>query len=588
MPTVPQSERELISYLDSLEDEAKQLKDEVSKPWDSLVDQYKGHSWKGKRPPHFQANVTEFFVNQKAGMLTESKPDIQVLPNREGLEETAQILEDTIKAIWDEQKVQDAIERAALVSGILGASFFETGWDPLAGGGLGAITVRYRDSRTVMFDPMVVEIGRMSEGQYVIVKEVLPLSEIRKRYPVRGQLVTPEESLGLPVRPHRRTTSPIERTTPSETTSVFGFSRARRKAGDVIPRASITTAYIADDRFDPELNRPAFPGGRRIIRAKDILLADDPNPFWDGVQPIDGLNWDIDPDHAWGRGEVQRLVRVQESLDRLGDSLIRNLLINNNSVTIADLDALDPEEWGKISNLEGLIIKKRPGREYKREAPPVLPPEFFDVPQKLIDIGSGLTGLREVTQGVRPGGITSGVAIEGLQLSALTLVRRVARNLETTLSSVGQKLISRIFQFFDEDRMVMRLGPSDEWQQYSFSRQELLRQLRTDPKTGELLSPADFRKRMRNAFSEFKFLIRPGSSLASSRMQRGLMAVNLLQLGVIPAREVLRVVEWPGDHDTLLQEAAAERAAMGGGGPATGSAQAQRRSMTSMEKLGGT
>jgi len=434
------------------------------------------------------------------------------------------------------------------------------------------------DPRSVTFDPMVTNIWDLHKGEYIVIEEVLTLPEIRQRWPGRGQLVKADKTLGLPTRPHKGVQSPTERIS----NALFGKAS---KSSETLPRSKVRTYWLKDPTFNTETNRPAFAGGRMVIRGgEDIILVDQPNQYWDGIFPIDGFNWDIDPDHGWGRGEIQKLTRLNEAIDRSGDGFVRNFLLNNNTVVIGDADALDPSQWGNLTNLEGLVIKKRPGRELRREPPPVLPPEFAQIPAQLIELGSMLTGMREVTQGVRPGGTTSGVAIEGLQASALTLVRRVARNLEATLSGVGQKLVSRIFQFYDKDRVMMMLGETEAWKQYAFLRDGLLKELRTGS-NGNLLPPEDFRKRLNNAFRDFRFLIRPGSSLAASRIQRGLQAVNLFQLGLIDDEEVLRTVEWP-NRDEVLQRARVKQAAQGNV-PRTGSAQAQRKTLSSMEELGG-
>ncbi|MFQ5757179.1 MAG: hypothetical protein ACE5H7_13965 [Acidiferrobacterales bacterium] len=575
---IPREEHALLSHLDNLHSEAKKVTDAVSTNWDSYIDTYKGRSWRGTRPPHFTANATEFVVNQKVALLTESKPDIQIIALKTGMTRTSEVIEQTIRALWDENHVQSELERLALNGAVLGNGFVETTWDSRANGGLGNIIISSLDPRTVSFDPFVTDISRLADAQYIIIEKVMTLQEIRLRYPGRGQLVTAESNLGPPTRAHTGIKSPT-----SHISSVAHLP-GKPQSTDAIPRATVKIYWLRDDQLDPATGKPMFPNGRFIVRGGNIILADDQNPFWDGNFPIDGFNWDIDIEHAWGRGEVQRFTRIQNSIDRIGDSLVRNMLINNNTVLIGDNDALDPDQWKTLTNIEGLIIKKRAGREFTRQAPPVLPPEFFGIPRQLIDLISMLSGMREVVQGTRPGGITSGVAVEGLQQSALTLVRRVARNLETTMCGVGQKLISRIFQFFNSDRMLMRVGQNEDWQSYAFSRKELLQQVLING-DGSPVPTEDIGLRLRSAFNDFRFLIRPGSSLAQSRIQRGIQAISLFQLGLIDDEEVMRVVEWP-DRDAVLQRAKIKQAASGQM-PRTGSAQAQRRVASSLEKLGG-
>lgn len=136
--------------------------------------------------------------------------------------------------------------------------------------------------------------------------------------------------------------------------------------------------------------------------------------------------------------------------------------------------------------------------------------------------------------------------MEGLQFSRQTLVRSVARRLETMLERIGQKLISRIFQFYNADKVLFQLGSSREWIAYTFERQRLL-----EDDSGDARSVEDRQVMWR----DFKFMVVPHSSLAMTRVQRVMAALQLRSAtGVAPSiHRILQEADM-GDPSVLIEE----------------------------------
>jgi len=137
-------------------------------------------------------------------------------------------------------------------------------------------------------------------------------------------------------------------------------------------------------------------------------------------------------------------------------------------------------------------------------------------------------------------------AYEGLQAAKQVLIRLVARRFESVLERLGQKLISRILQFHTSDRILFQQGPTHEWIAYTFSRQQLL----TDDK-GEMRSVDDRQKMYR----DYKFLVTPNSSLALTRAQRTMAAMQLrAATGFAPSVKRILTEADLGDPSEMMRE----------------------------------
>jgi hypothetical protein len=500
------------------------------------------------------ANIIRNQVEKKVAALTEVKPTIKVSPTKPGLVDAAHILNQSIKSIWDMNQLDQTLYRLCMTAMTLGSSFLTAYYDPKASNYLGDIQVRQIDPRRVLVDPGVTEAENLRDAAYLITESFDTLSNIRMQFPGRGMLVKADRKYSTFATDRNKTgnhgvLSAVLRSMPQM------FKSGPTIKEGPIPRATLREYWIRDPQLGED-GQPMFPTGRHIIRAGDVVLLDEKNPYWDGGFPLEMFDWNLDFDTPWGVGEVQELRRIQESFNRIGDGIIRNALISNNVKVIADMDALEPDKWDELTNEGGIIIKKRPGREITYDMPQPLPDYLFTLMTTLINFADMLTGNVDVTAGKRPSGVMSASAIEGLQMQAQTLVRAVARRLEGVLERIGQKLISRVLQFYTHDRVLHMLGPSHEWISYTFERQKIY----VDD-SGKPRKALDVER----MFNDFRFLVVPGSSLATTRVQRTMLAMNLRgNLGVpVPSLKTILKEADLGDPEEMIKEGYEEAQKLG-------------------------
>lgn len=573
-PPPGSDELTVLKFLDRIDDEARATKDVLaSSQWDRHAQVERGQDWPDRtRAPMWKANFIKPLIAKKAALLTEIKPALRILPRRPGLDATAKILERTIEAGWEEYDLQQILETNAHHLEVFGCGFLKLPYDRFADFGAGDVTPVTIDPRNVRIDPAVTRSYELAKAQYVIVDSIEPLWELWRRYSVRGQLVKADD----------RFSSVAGEADARPGMSGWMLSKIQQvlKAGPTPTSAAVPRAYVREYQFvDPTLNddgTPRYPAGRFILRGgNDVILEDRPNPYWDGGWDLEMVDSLPDLDHPWGSSEVEALRRIQEAVNRVGDLFVRNRVASGNIRVTADHNALENDAVTKLKALNAIILTKRMGTTVDVTMPEAMPPDMLSFIDQSIRLADYLTGLSDPTIDGRFE-VRSGVQFEGLQAAAQTLVRATARRMESYLQRIGQKWISRIFQFYTNDRLMSLLGPGPEFTTFSFERQLLLREIVTKAQRElqedmaknptQSMDPDALSKRIeqqvRVASRDFRFKITPGSSLASTKMQRSMLFAQLAMNGILPRGKVLEEIGFV-NPDELIEQAMREAQVMG-------------------------
>ena len=536
-----QTSNDLVSYLNRLYAEAFEAKKKVSKDWDKYLKFFQGDQWpSSKRPTYKRDFVANFFslaIERNRALLTDTNPICKVVPRkRPDLKPTAEILTKICEAIWYDDSFSDALSRVITYSELFGGGVINVAYDVE----LEEIIMPVIDSRAVYIDPYCKDNSKLNKAEYIIVEDVYPLSYLIERYE-NAKYLTPDADVS---------TYTIK--VPKTDLILPSPYRRDQVSPSAIPRIRTHEYWIKDRSVnnteeDIEIGNKKFikpglrfyPTYRHIIKSKDQILVDEQCPYWDGFNPYELYNWRIDIENIWGKGEAKTLIHPQESLNKLMSLFLENAIKINNVMWIGDKDALDPREWDSLVDAPGAIIKKNPGRELRREAPPAMPLHYLELVQLLKEFIKNLSGETDITRGERAGKLTSGQAVESMQNAAQTLIRERARMLESFLMRVFQKVISRIFQFYTTDRFFHMFGKDNELIEFFMSRDVLLQAV----KAGQILP--------QEASKQFKFTIAPGSSLSLTRVQRGLLASQLFQMGAIDEEALLEMVDFPDRKEVL-------------------------------------
>jgi len=566
-------ELSLLRFLDKLDQESHRAKDTLaSSSWERWIEIERGQDWPNKsQAPMWKANPIKTTVARKAALLTEIKPSLRVVPRRPGLEATAKVLEQTIDAGWEEYDLEQVLESNAHTMEVLGCAFMKLPYDRFADFGAGDIVPMAVDPRNVRIDPAVTQSHELARAQYVIVDSIEPLWSLWDRYPVRGAMVKADDRFSsLYADPNR----------PSLFAKAYSKMQQILRTGVPSDAGAIPRAFVREYQFkDPALNpngTKRYPAGRFILRGgEDVILEDRPNLYWDGGWDLEMVDAMPDMDHPWGTSEVESLRRIQEAMNRIGDLFVRNRVASGNIRVEADHNALENDSVTRLKELNAIILTKRMGTQLNVTMPEAMPPDMLDFIDKSVRFMDYLAGLSEPTIDGRFE-VRSGTQYEGLQAAQQTLVRAMARRLEHYLQRVGQKWISRIFQFATNDRLMGVMGPGEVFQTFSFERQMLMREIVTKAQkelaadaaqtNGTGADPNELSTRIeqasRVASRDFRFKITPGSSLASTKLQRSMMYAELAKNGVLSRTKVLEELGF-ADPKAEIEQAMQEAQVLG-------------------------
>lgn len=605
---VPAGGTKLIEFLDRIDAEVKETtRDRRLQIKRNIRLFHTGSPDKQDAPPLFSANLIGPNVRRGAALLTEQKPLLDIRPRREGLAQTARLLRDTIRAVWDEQGIGMQLEDCVLRSKVMQSAFFMIAWDPEANYGLGDIACYALDFRQVGVDPSVQKAQDCDYAQYIYVDSVVPLSTAQRNFPHIADRLMPSDITSVTdeditsLNYSNRLQGPVER-------AWRRFGGGSRK-GRAIPRIRLRTYWLVD----PEVNSdesPVYPNGRVIVRTADQDLIcnrerDDSgnwapgqsNPYYDGRWPIEWLDNAPDLDSPWGRDELEAVRRIQHSFNKLGNVGVKTTLQNAIGISVADQNTLQPEALNYLRDMGYYVVEKAAGRSFERGAPQVALPslvQFMGYMQGLMDNVEGLTdagGNIGTSKGRAE--VRSAVMLEGLQQMSQILVRASARRFEAFLERVGQKLISRIFQFYTQDRLLTYVANNGEMRKVEFERRKLMEELvklaadrlqqeaqnrRKEESSEEseraqyggaqaltrpgmetpILGEDDILATIKGAWRDFRFMVEPFSSLSQNRIARAQQRMQLAQQGMIPSWMVLQELGF--EDPRQLQEEALEEA----------------------------
>lgn len=467
--------------------------------------------------------------------MTDTRPFLDILPFYDPLTRVADALQEIIASKWSEQSLDMSLTDGIFFAELFGGCGFNTTFNKELMHGKGDSTFEVVDPRNLNFDPACTAAHYVDRCEYVRIEVIKPTSFLKYTYQDSANLIKDD--------------APIDFYTPERK----NFDRRGRMIKRVIGKVankkaaigrSIVKEYWIQDR-ELENGSLKYKGGRHIIIAGGAMVKDEANPYWDKKFPVDFLDWHKNPDSAWGDSELKDLKELQIVLNKLVAVIVENGIMMSNAIWIGDTNALKPDEWKELDNVPGLKVKKKPGSDLKRVSGESVSPTVFSTLQYIESAIGKLSGNVEVVQGKTPGQVKSGIAIEALQQAAMAIVRLKARSVESLLERIGQKMISRIFQFESGDRQMWRLKSDKDFEAFKFF-SKLLR--------GEDKAAKKFLKNKEDAWKNFLFKIRPGSSMSMNKWQNAMLAMQLYQATpkpLIDREYALDMIDLPNREEVL-------------------------------------
>ena len=213
-----------------------------------------------------------------------------------------------------------------------------------------------------------------------------------------------------------------------------------------------TTVETGEDKDKKKMLK--YPTGRVITCLPElgILLSDKKNPYKDGKFPFVLMkDYDI-PFRFWGTGEVEQILSPQHYINELTNQIIDNAKNTANMPWIIDKNS--GIGVGKLTNRPGLVIRKNPGTEVRRDAPPPMPSYTREQIEVLKKDMQDISGVFDSLKGERQSGVVAAQAIMALQEASQARIRLKIKIMEQHLSDLASMWYSRMQQFWKLDKWV--------------------------------------------------------------------------------------------------------------------------------------
>lgn len=539
---------------------------------EKYIDYLKGNQWPKKRAtnkPSPVNNRIERLFWELVGQLTDIRPIIEVKSNQPSDKENqkqAQILNLAIHNWWLDRDI-DLQLGLAIIYAILTTGFVKQQYNPAI-----------RDMEWITIGPkdllMIRPRHTLQSSQGVIYKCALPLTEIRRRFPYRGHLVQPDESLsryevsdGIPGNVPEMV---FNRLTPAGK-RLLGYEP--RVVQSVAPMAMYREFWVKDDAINPldkmvwMGDKPSnwgywvspgnrlYPRGRLMIMGGRHILHDGPNPYWHGEFPFGMLRLNIVPWQIYGLSELRSQVRLQDIINMILAGVLQMVTKAVNPAFFAPKNAFSETAWDSIDfslpNARAAYNISSP-HEPKFVPQPNLPGFVMNLYQDVkreMNEGSGIATMMEAMKKKQ---VPSGDSLEQAKQAHQTPVRLKGRNIEVFLRDMGKQQVFNIFQFYDAKKRFTMLGKEGitsadlDWDPYT-------------------MIPADAMPE--EHAKQFSFTIQPGSLLSFQRLEEQQQIIRLRLAGEIDRRTMFKALNIPLDVDevekNLLKERTENQGALG-------------------------
>lgn len=414
--SLSEGEQKLIKHLNRLYIEGTDARSKISQNWEKSIKIIKGETWPERRPKYKINAVMNFLsqiIERKAALLTDTRPTIAVASRTQKDDPVAEILQKAIEGILEEKNFEQKLTEFVMLEEYFGFALFNTCYDKNLDYGRGDIDLVVIDPRCFIFDPFVTRSWNLQFAEYCCLETLKPTELLQDLNPKRADDIK-SDIVSEDVKPD----SLIHKLR-----LLFGWEKTATEKTSVIPRSIVRDWWIRD-RTTKKDGKLVFPNWRHIIIAGGCPIEDGANPYLDSNHPFDGMEWGFNVDSPYGNNEVQHLESPQILFNKLLAGILENAILMGNGIWIGDQDALSKEDWAKLTNEPGSHVKVRPGKNLRRETPPALPAYMLPLATLLINGLEKLSGITEVTEGRRPGQVTSGIAIECVDFETECLTKR--------------------------------------------------------------------------------------------------------------------------------------------------------------------
>lgn len=404
-----------------------------TKRWSMYMDAYKGDYFKNENLPDYKSNLVSNYIfsviETIRPIMLDNDPKFQSMPRQpEGLP-FSNDLQEALMYEWDREGMNKKMYRELINTLVFGTSIFFIPWDSKEKN-VKAIPV---NPFNIFPDPLATNVD---DAEYVIYASYKNVERLKRAFPSKADK--------------------LSGSTINYSELVQDNDKNARIDNQVLVLEVWTRDYQTEEHIkdNEKTTKYSYPNGRVITLCPDLglILSDKSNPYKDGKFPFILMkDYDV-PNKFWGEGEVSQLLSPQKSMNDLNNSIIDNAKATANMPWIIDKNS--GIGYGKITARPGLVIRKNPGSEVKRDQAPSMPMYVVNAVETYKRDIEQISGIYNTLKGDNSTGVYTAQGILALQEAGQVRIRLKVKLLEESLGKVAQLWFSRMQQFWKEDRWL--------------------------------------------------------------------------------------------------------------------------------------
>lgn len=572
--TVDEAEMKTVQMVEKLFQRSKQARSAYDGDWVENYRFVRGKQWDKSRPAHLHAevlNILAAYQELLIALITDSRPNIEAVPENPADFEFAAIMTQVLRSKWDRDAYSRVVVEAVFDGLTYGTAISDQSYDFDALQGLGDLGFKTTDILYCYPDPQATDINTQDCG-YFITAQPKPVSELKRKYPQKAHLIKSDVSDLQAQTQNKMDRQEFAVRSASDNLMVSYGERVREEKPDEVLEIC---CYLKDDTLIEEQieeaveegrirkafrTRKKYPNGRKILIACNQVLSDGPNPYLDGKIPFAKFTNRVLPREFWGASDVEKLKGPQQIINRLMSYTLDIIALTGNPVWLNPLSS-NVDDYSLINKV-GLVIPHTDGAPPQRLPGMEVPSSVFQALDRALELFDKIAAIHEVSMGAQPASNASGVAISNLQEAAQTIVRLKGRNIDTWLTAVGQQQASRILQYYTVPRIV-RLTDNPESEKYfKMAIDNVLDEAgegqrvatvqeyeKVQTPEGEKVIPTNTRQYEIKGNLDIR--ITTGTTLPFAKSQRESRAKELFQLGIYDEEDLLTALDDPKKEQIL-------------------------------------
>lgn len=433
--THTEKERKLVEWVYSKFKQAYVAKAPLMDKWKEYMSAYKGTYFQNKNLPDYKSNEISNHVFSTIEtirpIMTDNNPKFLAVPSTpQGMEFSADV-QTALDYEWDREKMSLKLPAQLIPMLVYGNAVWFVQWDG-KDGEYGNISIKPVDPFNIFPDPLAESVDN---SEFLVYATYRNANQIKQQFPEKASAI--EGS----------------RITMSELVAERD-NNDTQDANQVLILEMWCRDWVTMDETVEGKKQLKYPKGRVITCLPElgILLSDKKNPYKDGKFPFVLMkNYDI-PFEFWGVGEIEQIMSPQHYVNELTNQIIDNAKNTANMQWIIDKNSGIGQ--GKLTNRPGLVIRKTPGSEVRRDTPPAMPSYVREQIEVLKKDIQDISGVFDSLKGEQQGSVTAASAILALQEASQARIRLKIKLMEASLSELAQIVYSRMQQFWKLDRWV--------------------------------------------------------------------------------------------------------------------------------------